>query len=212
MGNRWLWGLVMLVMAATSCSGQDLAESIVENRIESESGEDVDIEFGDDGLSIQTEDGEFSLDIDQDGDGNVSVTGSDEEGEFTIEAEDGEMTIESEEGSSTFSSSGDMPEGFPSDVPLPDDFNVQFSQVADTPEGQSFVLNGEVDGAPQPIMESYVAVLEGAGYGQQMLTTTPDSGFFVYDNGTYDVAGQVVAGIDAGKSTMNVTVSPSQLG
>ena len=88
-------------LALAACSGEDLAERVVENRLEAETGEDVDIDFDDGDFSVRTEDGEITFDADEDG--NVSISGSSEDGEFSIESEDGETVIESEDGSATFS-------------------------------------------------------------------------------------------------------------
>lgn len=72
-----------LTVVATACdSGRDAA---IEELIERQSGEEVDIDFGEDGFSFQTEDSEFSIDI----------------------GEDGSFTFDSDEGSGTFSADGD---------------------------------------------------------------------------------------------------------
>lgn len=93
-----------LLLVATACGGQSAEEALLEEILEN-SGEDI----GD--IDINTDDGEFSINIEgEDGeDVNVSSSGSDDDVEITIEGEDGEvMTI----------GGGDIPDGL--DLPIPD--------------------------------------------------------------------------------------------
>ena len=203
--------LVTGAVVATGCSGEDLAEKVIEDRIEAESGEDVDIDFDDGDFSIQTEDGEFSVDIDED-DGNISISGVGEDGDFSIQSEDGETVIESEDGSAVMSSSGDLPDGFPGAVPMPDDLTIQLSQAIDTQDGTVFSISGEISGSPSEVTDDYIGRLEAAGFSQMQLTTTPDAGFFVYQNDEYDVGGSVAAGGDDGTSFISINVSPLPAG
>ena len=56
-----------VVLGITGCSSEDAAEKLIERQIESESGEDVDIDFDDGDISIQTEDGGISIETDEEG-------------------------------------------------------------------------------------------------------------------------------------------------
>lgn len=210
MGSRWLAVPVAAAAVATGCSGEDLAERVIENRIEAESGEDVDIDFDDGDLSIQTEDGEFSIDVDGDGDGNISVSGSGDDGDFSIESEDGETVFESEDGTAVLSSSGDLPDGFPDGVPLPDGLTIQISQSFDSDDGTTFSVSGEAPDDPADVTADYVARLEAAGYTQVQLTTFAEGGFFVFDNGVFDVSGSI--GVGDGGSFMTISVAPTTQG
>jgi hypothetical protein len=212
MRRSWLMVPAVMAVIATGCSGEDLAEKVIEDRLEAESGEDVDIDFDDGNIRVQTDDGELSIDVDEDGDGSVSVSGSGEEGDFSIQSEDGETVIESDEGSAVLSSSGDLPDGFPDGVPIPDGLTIQLSQAIESADGTMFSVTGEMPGAPADVTADYVASLEDAGFAQTQLTTTPDGGFFVYDDGEFDVAGSVGAGSDDGMSFINIAVSPTQQG
>ena len=148
---------------------------MLERQIESGSGEDVDIDFDDGDISIQTEDGEFSIETDEDG--NVSIQSGD--GQMSIDSDGDQTVIESDDGSTIISSSGsELPDEFPDDVPMPIGIALEYTQAMSTPEGETFVVGGTVDGDHGDVIDQYVAALEAAGFTQQQLTTTPDGSFF----------------------------------
>ena len=214
MRNRWMMvatvTAVVAVVATTGCSGEDLAERVIENRIEQEAGGDVDIDFDDGDLSIKTEDGEFSIDVDEDGDGNVSISGESEDGEFSIESEGGDTVIKSEEGTIIGSTSGDLPDGFPDSVPVPEGFEIQASQSMSTAEGTSYILSGTIDESPSDVADQLIADLESSGYEQVQSTTTPEGAFVIYDDGEYVVSGVIAPeGADGSASNLSMTVTPS---
>ncbi len=208
MRRSWLAVSVTMAVVTAGCSGEDVAERVIENRIESESGEDIDIDLDDGDMSIRSEDGEFSIDIDDD-DGSISISGVDDGEEFSIESEDGETVFRSEEGETVMMSSEDLPDDFPGSVPLPDGYTIEFSQMVEMPEGQAFSLIGMVSGDPVDVTNDYVAALESAGFAQVQLTTMADGAFFSYQDDTYDVGGSVGSN-DDGTSAMNINVSPRQ--
>ena len=92
--------LAGVVLVATACG--DSAENSLENLLEQETGEDIDLDFGDDGFSIDT--GEGSLTVDEDGnfvvvdDSGEVITGqvSEEDGGFSIESDEGSFTVDEE--------------------------------------------------------------------------------------------------------------------
>lgn len=203
--------LVTAAVVLLGCSGEDIAENVLEDRIEAESGEDVDIDFDDGDISIRSEDGEFTLEVDED-DGNVSISGSSDDGEFTIESEDGETVIETEDGETIIGSTGgELPDDFPASIPLPNGFDVQYAQSIAGPDGQTFIVGGAVDGTPTDVLDEYVAVLEDAGFDRQQLTSTAEGGFFGYDDGEYAVSGGIGSEGEAA-SFLTITVGPSLQG
>lgn len=197
-----------LAVVGAGCSGEDLAERVVENRIEAESGEDVDIDL--DGGSIRVETDEGTFEMNADGDGNVSIEGSGADGNISIDSEDGVTVIESEDGTATIDQAGaGVPDGFPDSVPLPDGFDPQFSQSMSTPEGDGWILGGEMDGPASDIGDSYLSALEAAGFEQLQRTETPDALIFTFDNGTYSVTGLIGEDGDA-PTYVNLTVADTQ--
>ncbi len=195
---------VLATVVLTGCSGESIAEKAIENQIESESGEDVDIDLDGGDFSIQTEDGEFS--IQSDGDQAIIQT---EDGEVVFQS-DGEQTIiQSDDGNTVIgSASGDLPDDFPNEVPIPDGAVFEYTQQMTTPEGQNFIVGGSVEGSPGEALSNYVAALEAAGFEQQQLTTTPDGGFFAYQSGNWITSGTMSTGND-GMTAFGMTVVPS---
>lgn len=196
---------VVMGIVLGACSGEDLAERVVENQLEAESGEDVDIDIDDGDFSVRTEEGEITFDADDDG--GVSVSGSSEDGEFSIESDDGETVFESEDGSATVSSSGDVPEGFPSSVPLPSGLTILVSQAVDMDGEQNYIISGSVDDDAAQVARTYIDQLEAAGFEQIQLTETSGAVFFGCDDGEHYVGG---AAAPDGSFTLNV--GPTQQG
>lgn len=199
-----LFGSMVLV---TACSGEDIAERIAENRIETEGGGEVDIDVDDGDVSVKTEDGEFSIETDSDG--NVSIRGVGEnDGEsFSIDSENGETVIETEDGSAVITRSAGLPDDFPSDVPTPDGIDIQFAQSTDTGDGTGFVLAGTSDRSTSDLVDEMVGRLEENGFEQLQLTETPDGSIIVYRRDDYSVAATFSAD-DGDGSGFQMTVLP----
>jgi len=202
-----MMALVGSVILATACGGEDLAERIAENRIEAEGGGDVDVDFGDGGVSVKTEDGEFS--IETDGDGNVSIQGVGEnDGDsFSVDSENGDTVIETEDGTAVISQGAGVPDDFPSDVPLPDGVEIQFAQSTETGDGTGFVIAGTSERSTSDLIDELVDRLEQNGFEQQQLTETPDGSILVYQRDDYGVAATFSAD-DGDGSGFQMTVIP----
>ncbi len=95
-------------------------------------------------------------------------------GEVDIDSEDGEVTIESEDGSFTASSSGDLPEEWPGDVPLPDDLAIESSsRIADGSTGGALLsVSGTTSMSIEEIQELYSSELEGWTEGLNMVNSS----------------------------------------
>lgn len=200
--------IIGLALVATACSGEDLAERIVENQIEAEGGGDVDIDLDGGNFSVKTEDGEFSIQTDDDGNVSIQGVGEDGDGSFTIESENGETVVESEDGTATFTQSGDLPDGFPSEIPVPADFVVLFAQSAESDDGQGFSVAGTSEVPVGDVTADTQASFESAGYEQQQVTTTPDGALLVYSGPSHDVMVAIGTGSD-GETSITMTVTPS---
>ena len=209
MGVAAVLGLGLVSLAACGGSddpGEEALERLLENAAQQE-GQDVDIEFDDDGsFSIQTEDGEFS--IEADGEGNITFEGESEDGDFSINSDDGVTVIESDEGTSTFTqSSGEVPDGFPSDIPLPDNMSIDLSQTMDLGDGQTGVMVlGTAPGDWSAYGDEITAALDAAGYTQQQVTQTPTGMVFSYLKGEQSVFGNVGESGEPGVMTVSIQV------
>lgn len=208
MQKRHGFMLVAVALVATSCGGEQIAERIAENRIEAEGGGEVDIDFDDGNFSVKTEDGEFSIKTDDDG--NVSIQGGGENGgeSFTIDSENGETVVETDDGTAVFTQDGEMPDGFPSEIPVPNDFGVIYAQSANSGDGEAFSVAGSSSVPVADVVADTQAGLESAGYEQQQVTTTPDGALLVYSGPTHDVMVAIGTGSE-GETSITMTVTPS---
>ena len=206
MGKHHGLMLIAVALVATACSGEDIAERIAENRIEAEGGGDVDIDLDGGNFSVKTEDGEFSIQTDSDG--NVSIQGAGENGDesFTIESENGETVFESEDGTAVFSQSGDLPDGFPDSIPLPDDFAVLYAQSTEAPEGTAYSVVGTTPASIVDVTGGMQTDFLAAGYEQGELTPAVDGAIVVFTADDHEVLLVIGPGADGDTSvTMNVT-------
>ncbi|MDH3753320.1 MAG: hypothetical protein OEU32_05555 [Acidimicrobiia bacterium] len=211
--RRKLLGLIGLTgLVVASCGGGDPSESFIERQIEEAAGDaDVDIDFDDDGnIVIESDEGRVEINTDEDGSVSIEADGSDGEGgSIDFDSDDGETVIETEDGSATISSGTDLPDGFPGDVPLPDDITIQVSQTFSEGGVEQFIVSGLVEGPVSDVTDAFIGRLEQAGFTQQQLTTAPDSSFFVYTNDMWEVAGTFFAE-EAGQTFASVGVNSVQ--
>lgn len=199
---------VVAVVTVAGCSGEDIAERITEQAIERESGGDVDVDLDGGNIRVQTEDGSFEMSTDDDG--NISIRSEDGEGQMSIDSEDGRTVIESDEGTAVIEQSADIPDDFPSSVPLPSGFEPQMVQSMASDDESGWVLTGPMSQTAAELAESYLPALESAGFERQSVTEAPDMLIFGFDNGEYAVTG--VAGDDGtGSVYFTLTVGASQL-
>lgn len=134
--------LISLTVLA-SCGGDNLAESIVEQAVEQGSGEDIDIDIDDNGsFSVESKDGELSVEVDSDG--NISMSGVGADGE-TVDVEtdaDGEIQAETANGDQLVAGT-ELPDDFP--LPLPDGFTVEVSQRVQSGTTVTWIVGGTVE-------------------------------------------------------------------
>lgn len=147
----------LLTLGLASCGW--IAEEAIEQAIESESGEDIEIDFdGDDGsLSIQGENGEsFSMDLEEDGE-RSTISGTDEDGN-TFEMSSGQGA----------------PDDWPDEVPLPSG-NIMSSTAMTQNDERLFSIVLEVDDA-SAAHDDYQAQLEDAGFSTVSTSTFESDG------------------------------------
>jgi hypothetical protein len=179
----------------------------LEELIEENAEGDVDVEFGEDGLSVESEDGTFSIDED----GSFSVTDEDGEettGEIDIDGSDGDMSIESDEGSVEFSSGSELPEDWPTDVPEPEGVAIQQAMTFSEDEGSSIIVSGSIEGSGEEWANAYGGQLEGAGFEEESKFTSGGDVTAFYRRGTMGIA-VVSITTDVG-TTISVSITNDQ--
>ena len=174
-------GAAGIVIGFTGCG--NATETGVEKLIESQSGGDVDLDLdGDGGFSVQTEEGGMSIDEDgnfviTDADGSV-LTGN-------ADAETGEFSAESEDGSFRVDASGEIPEEWPSDVPLPEGIEGASSTVTQSPTELAITVTGQ---AGDSFVDDFGSALEDSGFEQTSNFESDANITRVFENGTWTVS------------------------
>lgn len=158
--HRW-WATTLALVLATSLAGcGKLAEEAIEQAVESDTGEDVEIDFDseDGSFSIEGENGEsFNFDLDAEGESST-FSGTDEEGN-TFEMSTG---------------SGELPDEWPDDVPVPRGTVNNATVMTDNDE--QFISAGfDVDDAERS-HDDYVAQLQTVGFTVGNTSTSESDG------------------------------------
>lgn len=189
-----------LVIALTACG--NATESGVERLIESQGGDEVDVDLdGDGGFSVQTEDGGMSIDEDgnfviTDADGST-VTGN-------ADSESGDFTAESDDGSFRIDTSGEIPDEWPSDVPRPDGITGASSTITQTATELSITITGQAD---ESFVDDYGSALEGDGLERTSNFESDANITRVFENETWTVS--INSFPDGDASQVAVSVFPS---
>jgi hypothetical protein len=198
---------VVALVTSAACSGEDIAESIIENRLEAEGGGEVDLDLDGGNVRIETDEGVVEMQTDEDG--NVSIQNDEGSMEMTSD-EEGNLSIRTDEGSMELTQGSELPPNFPSSVPLPSGLSLEVSQVVESPEGTNFFLSGKVTGNGEEVAEAHIAALESAGYTQDVVSRSPGSVLYNYSNGESVVAGFVADDPSSpGVAVVTIQVGPS---
>jgi hypothetical protein len=137
-------------------------------------------------------------------------------GDVDIDSDDGEITIESDDGSFSSSSSGELPEGWPDDVPLPDDFEIQgSSRIADGSSGGAVLtVSGMTGMSVEEVQEFYTSALDGWTEGLNMVNSSggTDSLTLALEHDEIENRGLMLSASNDGSGTvlsLNVTIEGS---
>lgn len=202
------------VLALGACSAEDLAEKAaeeaIEQQLEQEGGGDVDLNLDDGEIRVEGSNGEeVVVNVNEDGDGNVSIQGSGSEGDVEMEfGEDGQSVISTPEGEFV-TGTNSLPDGFPENVPVPDGMTIESTGAMDSPDGPTFVVNGAVAGDFAGATAAYKAALEGAGFTQQSMTESADGTFFAFVSGDWNVSGGFYPNSAGDGSAFGISVVPA---
>ena len=134
--TRTTLATVALAVLATGCGNlvERATEEAVERAVESDSGGDVDIEFNDDGISVQSDEGDFSLSVDESG---VEIEGTDADGnDFSLDADEGGVNAESGDGTFDLDSDGTF-------TATDADGDVTTGEVSSDGDSVDFTVEGE---------------------------------------------------------------------
>ncbi len=211
-----------VAVLATACGNS--AEDGLEQLIEEQSGEDVDIDFDNGGISFESDEGTFTIDEegnfiavgpdgevvtgDVDADGN-SINIQSDDGDISIEGdgETGDVNISTDEGDVSFSSSQEIPDAWPSEIPEPTGLTVLAGTTFDDGTNSGVTVSGTTADSPQDYLAAYEPMLEAAGLTRTSFFENAGNLTAFYENADWvvTVSGAI---IDDG-SNISVGVSPA---
>jgi len=130
-----------------------------------------------------------------------------------VEVDGDKVTVKGEDGTeSTVSNETEIPQGFPSDVPLRDDGAVKAAVTTQAPSGgTSYMLNIRFKVPQSELIEWYKSELDEGGWKTTSTVTTGDGGMISAEKG--DLMVNVVAGSDTSEgftSVLTMQVGPKQ--
>ncbi len=138
--TRTAIGTVMLAVIATGCGNlveratEKAVERAVEEGVEADTGGDVDVDFNEDGISIQSDEGDFNLSVDENG---VAIDGTDADGnDFSLDADENGVNAESGDGTLDVDSDGTF-------TATDADGDVTTGQVSSDGNSVDFTVEGE---------------------------------------------------------------------
>ncbi len=134
--------MLLVLLLASGCFGQNIAERIaeevIEKAIEEDNGENVEIDLDDDGITIKGEDGEVS-----------------------ISADDETVEIKSDDGEFTIGLGAELPEGFPGNVPVYPDMEITTSWRSTDNDKDNYSISGLTEDAGDDVFAWYKDKLSG---------------------------------------------------
>lgn len=135
-----------------------------------------------------------------------SLSGDDVE--VDIDSDSGEVKIETDDGSMQFSTD-QLPEGFPQDIPLPDDLDLMSSRSTDVGDGAAFSLVGTVDGEASEVFDPLAKQFRDAGWNETDTGTVTMSGTTTtsatFENADWRVS--LIVNETGGESTVTYAVT-----
>lgn len=183
--------LVASGMLALAGVGACSAENIAERAIEAGTGGEADVEI--------------------DGDGGVTIESS--EGSVTVDPDAGEVVVEGSDGGTTYQGlTGELPDGFPSQVPLVKGTIVFGQSTTEASGAASYSVIIESSIPVSDVYQDAKSALTGAGF-EVSNETVGSSGDTAFAGGTFTGAGWTVTlsvgTADASSSTVSYSVAPT---
>lgn len=143
----------------------------------------------------------------------LAEAGAGEDTDVDIDSESGQVDVSTPDGDMSFGEGTELPEDFPSEIPLPADYqlNSAMSTTADGADG--WTISGELPEATADTFDDLIAEFTAAGW-----TTTSDSSSqtgggtastAMLDDGTWQVIVSVQVGVEGTPDSFSYLVSSS---
>lgn len=128
-----------------------------------------------------------------------------------IDSESGEVDIETEDGSVSIGS--DLPDDFPEDIPLPEDYELISSMGGSSDGEQGWTISGTLPDADEDTFDGLLAAFTDAGFEvtNEMTgeSSNGQSSTATLDDGTWSVLLSVQVGVDGADDSFNYIVGTS---
>lgn len=138
------------------------------------------------------------------GDGNADVEIDSDSGQVDVETSDGQFSV----GEST-----ELPEDFPSDIPLPADYELTSAITSTTEGSEGWTLSGTLPDATEDTFDDLVAQFTDDGWTNQSdasgMTGGGTASTAMLDNGTWSVIVSVQVGVDDMPDSFSYVVTPA---
>jgi hypothetical protein len=209
--------MALLGLTAVGCGGgssDKAAEQAIQDAC-ANSGQNCSVDVNGNAINVSTADGAVSVDANgnvvvKDANGNVVASGnagdsSSSDANSSASGDDQQMTITN--GTDTFNigSGGDIPDSFPSDVPLPDDYTVQTTMDASGIVSVSLLVPTDLAGSTDSVKSAF----EAAGWNTDTAMTSTDGSWFSFTKGTNTVSVVIAEDATAGGSDIIYSVTPT---
>lgn len=139
----------------------------------------------------------------------IAERGSDEDVDFDIDSESGRVDVSTPDGDFSLGSD-ELPDGFPSEVPLPDGLTVVTSMRMGEGDTTAFTVVGQVDRDASAVADEVTGAFDDEDWEETMRSTSSfgdtESTTAGYTNGDWTVSLSVTGGSDGG-ADVNYSVS-----
>jgi hypothetical protein len=143
----------------------------------------------------------------------LAEAGAGQDADVDIDSESGQVDVSTPDGDMSFGEGTELPDDFPSEIPLPADYQLNSAMSTSTDGSDGWTISGELPGATSDTFDELVAAFTDAGW-----TTTSDSSSetgggtastAMLDDGTWQVILSVQVGVEGMPDSFSYLVSSS---
>jgi hypothetical protein len=141
----------------------------------------------------------------------LAEAGSGGDADVDIDSESGQVDVQTEDGDMSFGEGTELPDDFPSDVPLPADYELTSSMSNSSAGSEGWTISGSLTGATDSTFEDLVGEFTSAGWTETSKTTSASEGGMastaLLDNGTWQVLVSTQIGIEGLEDSFSYVVT-----
>ena len=94
----------------------------------------------------------------------IAESGAGDDADVDIDSETGQVDVSTEDGDMSFGEGTELPEDFPADIPLPQDYELTSAMSTDTGDATGWTISGELPDADDSTFDDLVAEFTSAGW------------------------------------------------